>query len=84
METQVKTANSVFAKQAGSQSLPTEPVVKSGELFVNQTMKDVDGNDVIIPVSIGIYDTNQLTAQLEYHQGQIDDINAKLAALAAL
>ena len=54
------------------------------ELFVNETVTDVDGKEVVIPRSQGVFTETQLEAQKANYQSRIDEVDAKLSAIAAI
>lgn len=54
------------------------------ELLEDQTIKAKDGSDVVIEKSLGFYTSAGLTAQKNNLQTQMDAVDAKLAAIAAL
>ena len=64
------------------------PEVEQGqdryELFVVQTVKDIDGNDVQIPQSIGSFSIPELESQKTSYQSEIDKINEKIKAINEL
>ena len=54
------------------------------ELFVVQTIKDINGIDVQVPQSIGTYSIAELEAQKVSFQEQIDKIDEKIEAINEL
>ena len=54
------------------------------ELFEEQVVKDVKGNDVTIPKSIGTFSLAQLEQERENYQARIADIDKKIKAIKNL
>ncbi len=54
------------------------------ELFTNETTKDVNGEDVIIPKSIGKYSLAQLERMKAEAQGLVNSAQAKIDAIGAI
>lgn len=54
------------------------------ELFEEQVVIDVKGNDVTIPKSIGIFSLAQLEQEKENYQARIADIDKKIKAIKSL
>lgn len=63
-----------------------ESVVSSEyyELFIVETVKDVDGNDVEIPRSIGQYSLAQLESEKTNYLNAIAKVEEKIAAIALI
>lgn len=54
------------------------------ELFEEQVVKDVKGNDVTIPKSIGKFSLAQLEQEKKSYQARIEDIDKKIEAIKSL
>ena len=54
------------------------------ELFTTETTQDVNGNEVVIPRSIGHYSVAQLESEKASYQNQIAEIDNKISAIEAL
>jgi len=69
---------SIIAKQ-----ITNQPIIDSDiyELYVNETVKDINDNDVVIPKSIGRYSIADLNNQKNYFTSEITKIDEKLAAI---
>ena len=67
----------IIAKQINQE------VVDNGyyELFTQETVKDIEGNDVIIPRSIGQYSISQLENEKKNYQDAILSVDEKIAAI---
>ena len=53
------------------------------EFFEPKTMKDLNGNDVQVLQSIGMFSLGELTRQKEFHLLQIQDIQSKIDTINA-
>lgn len=75
----IKARNNMFAKKQ-------ESVVSSEfyELFVTETVKDIDGNDVEIPRSIGQYSLAQLNQEKTNYETAIVKVEEKISVIEAL
>ena len=60
-----------------------QEVVDNGyyELFTQETVKDIEGNDVIIPRSIGQYSLSQLEQEKKNYQDAILSVEEKISAI---
>ena len=67
----------IIAKQINQE------VVDNGyyELFTTETVKDIDGNDVTIPRSIGQYSLVQLEQEKQNYLNAIDSVDEKIEAI---
>ena len=54
------------------------------ELFKTETMEDVSGNPVSIPVSIGVYSFAGLNSLKEDMNKQVDEVDNKINAINLL
>lgn len=63
-----------------------QEVVENGyyELFIQETVKDINDKEVIIPRSIGNFSIGQLNAEKSNLQNQIAEIDNKISAIEAL
>lgn len=70
----------IIAKQINQE------VVDNGyyELFTQETVKDIEGNDVIIPRSIGQYSLAQLEQEKANYQNAIASVDEKISAIESL
>lgn len=70
----------IIAKQINQE------VVDNGyyELFTQETVKDIDGNDVVIPRSIGQYSLAQLEQEKANYLTAIEGVDEKIAAINSL
>lgn len=64
-----------------------QEVVDSGyyELFNKETVKDINGNDVVIPRSVGSFNLSQLEQEranaISSHENYIADLDSKINAI---
>ena len=67
----------IIAKQINQE------VVDNGyyELFTTETVKDIDGNEVVIPRSIGQYSLAQLEQEKENYLNAIKSVDEKITAI---
>lgn len=67
----------IIAKQINQE------VVDNGyyELFTTETVKDINGNEVVIPRSIGQYSLAQLEQEKAQYLSQITNIEEKINAI---
>lgn len=70
----------IIAKQINQE------VVDNGyyELFTQETVKDIEDNDVIIPRSIGQYSLAQLEQEKENYLNAIESVDEKIAAINSI
>ena len=63
-----------------------QEVVNNGyfELFTQETLKDINGKNVIVPRSIGQYSLEQLEAEKENYNNAIASIEEKIAAINSI
>jgi|GEM_PF-3574224 len=54
------------------------------ELFIVETVKDIDGNEVQIPKSLGVFSKQDLQNQKASYEREIEEIDKKLNAINAL
>ena len=51
------------------------------ELFTSQILKDINGNDVEIPISIGSFTLEQLNGMKANLQSQMDDLDERIKTI---
>ena len=73
----------IIVKKSEPVSQPVEPKDKSFELFNPVTVKDIQGNDVTIPQSIGTYTEKFIQDQIDALNYQIAGLQSKLDAIKA-
>lgn len=54
------------------------------ELFTTETVQDINGNEAVIPRSIGHYSVAQLESEKASYQNQIAEIDNKISAIESL
>lgn len=70
----------IIAKQINQE------VIDNGyyELFTTETIKDINGNDVTIPRSIGTYSITQLEQEKQNYLSAVSGVEEKISAINLL
>ena len=67
----------IIAKQVNQEVIDSNRF----ELFIEETVKDIEGNDVTIPRSIGTYSLQELEREKSFHQATIEELDLKINAI---
>ena len=69
----------MIAKKVNEQQVETQQ--ENYELFEERVMKDIEGNDVTVLASVGVYNKADLLQQKQSYEKYIAELDAKLALM---